>query len=157
LAGDGVAEPMPTQEAAPPRKYYVDDGDRVRIVVDYEQNLDLEGNRLRVVKYTDYTSEKIRSMFSSAAELLSKWQSADQRKVIIEALEDKGISFEELAKATGRDDADPFDLLCHVAFNAPLRSRRERAERLRKGRVDFFDYFVSEAEFFSEIDLKPVA
>ena len=29
-------------------------------------------------------------------------------------------------------DADPFDLLCHVAFNAPLRTRRERAERLRK-------------------------
>lgn len=145
LIGDGVAEPMPTQEATPPRKYYVDDGERVRIVVDYEQNLDLEGNRLRVVKYTDYTSEKVRSMFSSAAELLSKWQSADQRKIIIEALEDNSISFEELAKATGREDADPFDLLCHVAFNAPLRSRRERAERLRKGKVDFFDYFVPEA------------
>ena len=34
---------------------------------------------------------------------------------------------------------------CHVAFNAPLRSRRERAERLRKGKVDFFDYFSPEA------------
>lgn len=145
LTADGIAEPMPAQEAAPPRKYYVDDGQRVKIVVDYEQSLDLEGNRLRVVKYTDYTSEKVRSMFSSAAELLSKWQSADERKVIIEALEDKGISFEELAKVTGREDADPFDLLCHVAFNAPLCSRGERAERLRKGEVDFSDYFSPEA------------
>jgi type I restriction enzyme R subunit len=145
LMGDVVAELLPTQEATPPRKYYVDDGVRVKIVVDYEQSLDLEGNKLRVVKYTDYTSEKVRSMFSSAAELLPKWQSAEERKVIIEALEDKGISFDELAKATGREDADPFDLLCHVAFNAPLRSRRERAEHLRKGKVDFFDYFSPEA------------
>ncbi len=42
-------------------------------------------------------------------------------------------------------EADPFDLLCYVAFNAPLRTRRERAERLRKGRVDFWEYFKPEA------------
>jgi type I restriction enzyme R subunit len=42
-------------------------------------------------------------------------------------------------------DADPFDLICHVAFSAPIRSRRERAERLSKGRVDFWEYFKPEA------------
>lgn len=130
----------------PKRKYYVDTGDRVKIVVDYEQNLDAEGNRLRVVKYTDYTADKVRAMFPSAAVLLSKWQSAEERNTIIEALEEKGISFEELANVTGREDADPFDLLCHVAFNAPLRTRLERAERLKKGKVDFFDYFSPEAK-----------
>ena len=40
-----------------------------------------------------------------------------------------GISFEELAEQSKQPDADPFDLLCHLAFNAPLRTRRERAER----------------------------
>ena len=29
-------------------------------------------------------------------------------------------------------DADPLDLLCHLAFNGPLRTRRERAQRLSK-------------------------
>ena len=127
------------------RKYYVDTGDRVEIVVDYEQNLDLDGKKLRIVKYTDYTAEKVRSMFPSAAELESKWKSAEERKSIIEALEEKGISFEELSKATGQEDADPFDLLCHVAYNVPLRTRRQRVERLKKGKVDFFDYFSPEA------------
>ena len=42
-------------------------------------------------------------------------------------------------------DADPFDLLCHVAFNAPLRTRRERAQRLRTESKDFFDQFAPEA------------
>ncbi len=84
-------------------------------------------------------------MFPSAASLLSKWQVAEERSAIIEALKDKGISFEELVKETGREDADHFDLLCHIAFNAPLRSRRERAERLKKGKVYFFEYFSPEA------------
>ena len=127
------------------RKLYVDDGNKINIVYDYEQQLDADGNKLRVVKYTDYTAEKVHSMFPSAALLLSKWQVAEERAAIIEALKDKGISFEELVKATGREDADHFDLLCHIAFNAPLRSRRERAERLVKGKVDFFEYFSPEA------------
>ena len=128
------------------RKYYVDDGDRVKIVVDYEQNLDVDGSKLRIVQLTDYTAEKIRSMFPSAAALLSKWQVAEERNAIIEALSERGITFEELVKATGQEDADHFDLVCHIAFNAPLRSRRERAERLRKGRGDFFEHFSLEAQ-----------
>lgn len=134
------------------RKYYVDTGEKVKIVVDYEQTLDAHGNKLRVVKYTDYTAEKVRLMFPSAAALLSKWQSAEERALIVQQLEDRGISFDELAEVTGFTDADPFDLLCHIAFNAPLRTRRERAERIRKGKVDFFDYFKPEAkEILNEI------
>ena len=49
-----------------------------------------------------------------------------------------GISFDQLAEQAQQPDADPFDLLCHLAFNAPLRTRRERAQRLRSERKDFF-------------------
>ena len=51
-----------------------------------------------------------------------------------------------MVKATGQNDADHFDLLCHVAYNAPLRSRRERAERVRLGKSDFFDNFSPDAK-----------
>jgi type I restriction enzyme R subunit len=98
-----------------------------------------------VVKFTDYTAEKVRSLYTSAADLRARWRDAPQRAAIIDALEERGISFEELVEATGQPDADPFDLLCHVAFNAPLRSRRERAERLRKERKDFFEKYETEA------------
>ncbi|MBH0182544.1 MAG: DEAD/DEAH box helicase, partial [Nitrospira sp.] len=46
----------------------------------------------------------------------------------------------------GQPEADPFDLLCHVAFNAPLRTRRERADRLRKEKKDFFDQYGPQAK-----------
>ena len=52
---------------------------------------------------------------------------------------ERGIDFNEVVATAGRPDADPFDLPCHPAYNAPLRTRKERAERLRRGRKDFFD------------------
>jgi type I restriction enzyme R subunit len=132
------------RDASPPRKFYVDKG-AVEIAAHLVYELDGHGKQLRVVKFTDYTAEKVRSIYPSAAALRSKWSSAEERAEIISSFEERGISFEELAKAAGQPDADPFDLLCHVAFNAPLRTRRERAEVLRSERKDFFEHYAPEA------------
>jgi type I restriction enzyme R subunit len=84
-------------------------------------------------------------MYPSAADLRAKWSNADERAAIIAALEQKGISFEELAEAANQPDADPFDLLCHVAYSAPIRTRRERAEAARSVGKAFFDRFANGA------------
>lgn len=68
-----------------------------------------------------------------------------ERAAIIAALEERGITFEELAEAAKQPDADPFDLLCHVAYSAPIRSRRERAEAARKEGGAFFGRFTNGA------------
>lgn len=136
---DGDEKPQ-----GPPKKYYVDNGS-VEIAAHLVYELDANGKQLRVVKFTDYTAEKVRSMCPSAAALRSKWSRAEERAEIIQALEDRGISFDELVKAANQPDADPFDLLCHVAFNAPLRTRRERAEMLRQEKKDFFEQYGLEA------------
>jgi type I restriction enzyme, R subunit len=52
-----------------------------------------------------------------------------------------GISLEELAAQTKRPDADPLDLLLHVAYNAPLLTRKERAEKMRQSKPTFFDTY----------------
>ena len=93
----------------------------------------------------NYTAEKVRSLYPSAAEMRKQWADPEQRIEIIALLEERGISFEELASATNQPNADPFDLLCHVAFNAPLRTRRERADRLRQEKKDFFEQYGPEA------------
>ena len=133
-----------TDSGGPPKKYYVDNGS-VEIAAHLVYELDGKGKQLRVVKFTDYTAERVRSMCPSAALLRSKWSKAEERAEIIQALEERGISFEELVTAAKQPDADPFDLLCHVAFNAPLRTRRERAEMLRREKKDFFDQYGPEA------------
>jgi type I restriction enzyme R subunit len=125
------------QGTKPPQKFYVDRG-TVEIAAHLVYELDENGKQLRVVKFTDYTADNVRDMYPSAAVLRSKWSSAEERAEIIKALGDRGISFEKLAQVANQPDADPFDLLCHVAFNAPLRTRRERAEMLRREKTDFF-------------------
>ena len=128
----------------PPRKFYVDDG-VVEIAAHVVWDLDADGRRLQAKKFTEYTAESVRSMYPSAAELRAKWSAPEERAAIITALEERGISFEELAEAAKQPDADPFDLLCHVAYSAPIRSRRERAEAARNDGKAFFDRFTNGA------------
>ncbi len=135
--------PTPEPPEPPLRKLYVDGG-MVNIATHLVYELDTNGKQLRVVQYTDYAAKTIRNMYTSAAELRSCWSSAEERATVISALEERGINFEQLAENTKQFDVDPFDLLCHVAYSAPLRTRRERAERLRKGRVNFWEYFAPE-------------
>lgn len=145
---EGTEVPSPTVREATdepmPRKYYVDGG-IVEITAHVVYELDASGKQLRVVRFTDYAAEKVRSLWTSAAELRNRWVEAEGRAAIIAALEERGITLEQLAENVGQPEADPFDLLCYVAWSAPLRTRRERAERLRKGRRDFFERFQPEA------------
>jgi len=126
------------------RKFYVD-GVPVQIVHEMVYELDPEGNKLRTWKFTDYTREKVRELYPSANELRSKWTKTEERQRVINALAQKGISFEYLAEVTRQLDADPFDLLMHIAFNAPLRTRRERADYVKSAKKDYFAEYGSEA------------
>ncbi len=126
------------------RKYYFDDG-QVEIASHLVYELDPDGKQLRVIKFADYAGEKVRTLYPSAPELRKQWANPSERSGIIQKLAERGISFDELAASASQPDADPFDLLCHIAFNAPVRTRRERAERLREEKKDFFDNYGPEA------------
>jgi type I restriction enzyme R subunit len=129
---------------AEPRKFYFDGG-QVAIAAHLVYELDSSGRQLRVVRFTDYTAERVRTLFPTAAELRRAWTGREERQEVRRLLAERGIDLDELAQLTDQPEADPLDLLCHVAFNAPLRTRRERAERLRRERRDFFDRFGPEA------------
>src|SRR5436305_2129125 len=142
-----IVEGEPVIEEPPPverRKYYFDEG-HVEIASHLVYELDPDGKQLRVLRYSDYAAEKVRTLYPSAPELRQKWSNPSERSEIIEKLAQRGISFDELAETAKQPNADPFDLLCHLAFNAPLRTRRERAQRLREERKDFFDQYGPEA------------
>lgn len=143
--GPTIVEP-PTGE---PRKFYFDGG-QVEVIAHLVHELDPNGKQLRVVKYTDYAAESIRALALNSAALREQWADADKRREIIAALAERGIDFDELQAQAGQPDSDPFDLLCHLAFNAPLRTRRERAQRLMSERKDFFERFGPEARAILE-------
>lgn len=127
-----------------PRKFYYDGGS-VQISLQLVYELDAEGKQLRVVQLTDYTGERVRTLCPSAAALKAEWLQPDARAELLEKLEARGIDLAELAQALKQPEADPLDLLCHVAYNTPIRTRSERASRLRKEQRAFFDRFSGAA------------
>src|SRR2546428_753628 len=94
-------------------KQIIDRGPPVRVV--YE--LDPNGKQLRVVRYTDYAAETVRTLWPTTRELREQWADPVKRSEIIERLQERGVDFDELRDASEQPDADPFDLLCHFAFN----------------------------------------
>jgi type I restriction enzyme R subunit len=133
------------------RKFYFDGG-QVEIAAQLVYELDSNGKQLRVVKLTDYTAERVRTLCASPDELRARWADADQRADIIHQLAERGIDFQQVALQAGKPEADPFDLLCHLAFNAPLLTRRQRADRVKRQQTAFFNYFAPEArEILSDL------
>lgn len=140
-----VTPPLPPDDEDQPRRKLYFDGGQVEIAAHLVYELDPDGNQLRVVQFTDYTADRVRTLYRNAAELRDEWADPHRRSEIIERLEERGIDFDHLAETANQPDADPLDLLCHLAFNAPLRTRRERAQRLRSERPDFFEQFGTDA------------
>ncbi len=137
--------PLPPEEPEETRRKFYYDGGQVAISAHLVYELDANGKQLRVVQFTDYTAEQVRTLYTSAADLRDAWADPEDRAAVIEKLAERGIDFDELAESANQPDADPFDLLCHVAFNAPLRTRRERARRLQTERKDFWEQYGPEA------------
>jgi type I restriction enzyme R subunit len=143
-AGYAITPMISSDSEGEPRKYYFDGG-QVEIVSHLVYELDPDGKQLSVVKYTDYAGNKVRELYPSAADLRRWWVDPRKRAEIIEQLAGRGIDFAALAEAAAQPNADPFDLLCHLAFSAPLRSRRERADRVRREERAFFEQYGPEA------------
>ena len=115
--------------AEPRSKYYVNGVD-VNVINERVQYLDANG-KIITESLKDYTRKNILKRFKSLDEFLNKWNSAEKKEAIIKELEEQGIFFEELKREVGKD-FDPFDLICHIAFDTQPLTRKERANRVKK-------------------------
>jgi type I restriction enzyme R subunit len=97
------------------------------------QYLDEHG-KLITESLKDYTRKTVRQAYTSLNAFLNAWNDAGRKQAIVEELANHGVFLEELAEQVGRD-YDAFDLVCHVAFDCPPLTRRERAEKVKKRNV----------------------
>jgi len=115
------------------RKYVIGDVP-VLVAAERVQYYDT-GGKLVTESLRDYVRKAIREQYTSLDAFLKRWSEAERKQVIVKELEEHGVFFEELANDVGRDFS-AFDLICHVAFDQPLVSRKQRATRVRQK-----DYF----------------
>jgi type I restriction enzyme, R subunit len=107
----------------------------VKVIAERVQYYDSSG-KLIAESLKDYTRKTLNQEFTSLDDFLVRWSSADKKQAIVDELAKEGIFFEALADEIGKD-CDPFDLLCHIAWDMPPLTRKERAERVKKR-----DYFT---------------
>jgi type I restriction enzyme R subunit len=127
---DGTGGGNTGEGGGEPRRKYVIDEVPVYIVNERVQYIGPDG-KLITESLKDYTRIQIGKRFASLDDFLQNWNRAEQKQAIIEELEAEGILFDELAKTSGKE-LDPFDLICHIAFDQPPLTRRERADQVRK-------------------------
>ena len=147
VAGDDLIPPEPGDDETgvdkPPdiigpnidgsvRKVYVD-GVAATIVAERVEYLD-ENGKLVTESLRDFTKKALRKHFASLDDFLKRWKAAERKQAIVEELEAEGLPLDLIALELGKD-LDPFDLICHVAFDAKPLTRRERADNVKKRNV----------------------
>ena len=123
-----VAEPEP-QKLERREKVRIAGVD-VHILSERKEFLDASG-KLITTSLKEYCKTGILTLYRSLDNFLQTWNDAEKKRAIIEELENQGIVFEEL-KDEIKNDLDIFDLICHIAWDAPALTRKERAENVRK-------------------------
>lgn len=111
------------------RKIYVD-GIGARIVAERVEYLD-ENGKLVTESLRDFTKAALKKRFASLDDFLKRWKSTDRKQAVIEELEAEGLALGVIADELGKN-LDPFDLICHVAFDKKPLTRRERADNVKK-------------------------
>ena len=111
------------------RKVYVD-GVGALIITERVEYLD-ENGKLVTESLRDFTKKALKKRFASLDDFLKRWKAAERKQAIVEELEAEGLPLEIIAEELGKG-LDPFDLICHVAFDRKPLTRRERAENVKK-------------------------
>ncbi|MBK7002959.1 MAG: DEAD/DEAH box helicase family protein [Rhodoferax sp.] len=141
----GVAEPRPGEEDSTVRRYFVANVE-VKVASERVQYFDAHG-KLITESLKDYTRKALAKEFSSLDDFLRRWNDAERKQAIIDELANEGVFFDALAEEIGRQSGkefDPFDLVCHVAWDQPPLTRKERAEQVRKR--DYFTRYGEQAQ-----------
>lgn len=120
---------LPLPPGGPQKKVYVD-GVGATIIAERVEYLDEHG-KLVTESLRDFTRKALKKRFASLDDFLKRWKAADRKQAIVEELEAEGLPLDPIADELGKN-LDPFDLICHVAFDRKPLTRRERAENVRK-------------------------
>jgi Type I site-specific restriction-modification system, R (restriction) subunit and related helicases len=109
---------------------YIVSGVDVSVIAERVQYIGNDG-KLITESLRDYTRHTVQAQYASLDDFLGHWTAADRKEAVIEELKEQGVLLEAL-----RDQVDPdldaFDLICHVVYDRPPLTRRERADAVKK-------------------------
>ena len=127
--GDGTLDGEWDDETNKMVKYRVS-GVTVNKVAERVQYYDTDG-KLVTESFIDYTRKTMSKQYSSLDDFVKRWNESDRKQAVIDELAEEGIIWSALEEEVGKD-MDPFDMICHVVYDQPPLTRKERADNVQK-------------------------
>ena len=121
----------------------------INVYIEEEIYVEVEGKKLNKAKYIEYAKENIKKKVLTLDDLRKIWINKESRKKFLEELKAKSINPELIAKLLDDpvpDDADAFDIIARVAFDAPILSRDDRAQMLLSKKQQLINSFNETAK-----------
>ena len=100
------------------------------IIAERVQYYDKDG-KLITESLRDFTRKAVQSEYATMTDFLKKWRATERKQAILDELLEHGVVLEALEDTVGKD-LDPFDLICHIAYDQPPLTRQERADGVKK-------------------------
>lgn len=119
-----------TEDDSPKIVKYRVSGVVVSKVAERVQYYDSDG-KLVTESFKDYTRKTMAKEFGSLDDFIKRWNEADRKQAVIDELAEHGIIWEGLEEEVGKE-MDPFDMICHVVYDQPALTRKERADKVKK-------------------------
>jgi type I restriction enzyme R subunit len=134
------------------KKVYVD-GVSAKVIAERVEYLDANG-KLVTESLRDFTKAALLRHFASLDDFLRRWKSEERKDVLVQELAAEGLPLDMIAKELGID-LDPFDLVCHIAFDRKPLTRQERADNVKKR--DVFGRYEGKARAVLDVLLSKYA
>ncbi|MDL0431554.1 DEAD/DEAH box helicase family protein [Marinobacter sp. TBZ242] len=123
------------------RTRYVVGDVEVTVIAERVQYLGPDG-KLITESLKDFTRKKVKEQYATLTDFLKHWNQAERKQAIIEELAEQGVIWDDLIRDVSKKlgaEPDPFDVICHIVYDQPPMSRKERAEHVRK--QDYFSKY----------------
>jgi len=112
---------------------YIVEGKEISITTEIVSVLGADGKTMRTESVTDFTKKQIQKRFATLDDFIKNWSEVDRKRVIVDELKEYNVLIDAVrAQNPALAHADIFDVICHVAYDQPPLTRKERANNVKK-------------------------
>ncbi len=122
----------------------------VEVTIDEEIEIEFEGKKFSYAQYRKYSKDFINEKLHSTKDLRDIWLDAEKKERFMRDLEAKNININLIKSLDNLNDSDSFDVIAHIAFNAPLLTREDRVKQFIRENSESISQFgetIKEAVF----------
>ena len=136
--GEKKPKPYPPVPSNPPTAHepcekYLINGKDIRIAHEIVSVLGEDGKTMRTESVQSFARKQLLRHYQSLDDFVQTWTEAERKQAVMDELKEYAILIDAVREANpALKDADIFDVICHVAFDQPPLTRKERANNVKK-------------------------